>query len=155
MNYRKCNSRLAVREFNEKDNHELSNKATTASNAVRGCRAKEIIYTEPDLNEIAMSKSVSMQQDDEDYEVMLSTYTMMQGDENIYAVPDIATTTTGRELRRREDTYDEYVQCNAVSTPAITAMQPRGGERENGLQLYEDPNNPGHTTSLRGKFGLH
>ena len=148
-----------MREFNEKDNHELSNKAATASNAVRGCGAKEIIYTEsePDLNGTAMSKSVSMQQDDGDYEVMLSTYTMMQGDENIYAVPDIATSTTtrGRGLGRKENTYDEYVQCNAVSIPAITAMQPRGGERDNGLQLYEDPDNPGCTTSLRGKFGLH
>ena len=34
--YRKCDSRLAGRELNEKDNHELSNKAATASNAVRG-----------------------------------------------------------------------------------------------------------------------
>ena len=79
-----------------------------------------------------MSKSVNMRQDDEDYEVM-STYTMLQGDENIYAVPDIATTTRGRGLGRREDTYDDYVKCNTVSTPAIyhcnAAERWREGER--------------------------
>ena len=114
---------------------------------------KEIINTEPDLNKTAISKSSNMQ-DDEDYEVM-NTYTMLQGDENIYAVPDIATTTKGSGMGRREDTYDDYVKCNTVCTPAATAMQPRGEERENGLQLYEDPDKPGPTTSLRGKFGLH
>ena len=99
-----------------------------------------------------------MQQDDGDYEA-LNTYTMQQGDENIYAVPDIATTTRRSGLGMREDVYyDDYVKCNAVSifTPATIAMQPRGGERESGLlHLYEDPDNPGRTTSLRGKFGLH
>ena len=116
---------------------------------------KEIIYTEPDLNKTAISKSVNMQ-DDEDYEVM-NTYTMLQGDENVYAVPDIATTTRGRGLGRRKNVCDDYVKDNTVSTctPATTAMQPRGGERESGLHLYEDPDNPGCTTSLRGKLGLH
>ena len=97
-------------------------------------------------------------QDDEHYEI-LNTSTMQQGDENIYAVPDIATTMRGSGLGRREDVYyDDYVKCNAVSTftPAtMIAMQARGGERESGLHLYEDPDNPGHITSLRGKFGLH
>ena len=38
LNYRKCDSRLAVREFNEKDNnYGLSNKAATASDGVREC----------------------------------------------------------------------------------------------------------------------
>ena len=148
LNYRKCDSRLAVREFNdsEKDNRELSNKAATLSSAVRGCRVKEIIYTEPDLNKTAISKSVNTQ-DDEDYEVM-NTYTMLQGDEHVYAVPDIATTTRRSGLGRRKNACDDYVKCNAVSTgtPVTTAMQPRGGERESGLHLYEDPDNPGRTT---------
>ena len=113
---------------------------------------KEIINTEPDLNKTAISKSANMQ-DDEDYEVM-NTYTMLQGDENIYAVPDIASIYNERK-RAGKDTYDDYVKCNTVSTPATTAMQLRGGERESGLQLYEDHDKPGPTTSLRGKFGLH
>ena len=110
---------------------------------------------EPDFNRTtvtAISKSVNTQ-DDEDYEVMNT----QQGDENIYAVPDIATTIRGSGLGRREDVCDEYMKCNAVSTctPATIAMQPRGGVRDSGLHLYEDPDNPGCTTSLRGKFGLH
>ena len=59
---------------------------------------KEIVYTEPDLNKTAISKSVNMQ-DDEDYEVM-NTYTMLQGDENVYAVPDIA------PLQREEEGWE-------------------------------------------------
>ena len=155
LNYRKGDSRLAVREFNEKDNYELSNKAATASDGVRGCRVKEIIYTEPDPNKTAMSKSVNMQ-DNGDYEA-LNTYTMLQGDENIYAIPDIATKMRGSGMGGREDMYDDCVNCNTVSTPATgtAAMQPRGGKRESGLQLYEDPDKPGPTISLRGKFGLH
>ena len=83
---------------------------------------------------------------------------MPEGDDNLYAVPDneiIAATMRGSGLGMREDAYDDYVKCSSVSTPATTAMQPSDGERESGLQVYEDPDNPGpgDNTSLKGKFG--
>ena len=142
LNYRKCDSRLAVREFNEKDNYGLSNKAATASDGVRGCRVKETVCMEPDHNyhnKIPMGKSVNTQHDgdSEDYEDMNNNNyyynnTALQGGDTTYAVPEIATTMRGRD-------------------------QPRGGERESPLHMYEDPDNPGTTTSPgpRGKFGLY
>jgi hypothetical protein len=156
LNYRKFDSRLTAREFriNENDSCEISNKADTSFNVPRGCRMKETACTEPDQkfhNKIAMNKSVN-RQDDEDYEVM-NNYTMLQGDDNVYDVPDIATTTIGRgPAGIREDTYYYDVPRNntvTVSrTTATTAMQPGDGEGENGLEVYDDLDNP-------GKFGLH
>jgi hypothetical protein len=104
---------------------------------------KETACTEPDQkfhNKIAMNKSVN-RQDDEDYEIM-NNYTMLQGDDNVYDVPDIATTTRGRgPAGMREDTYYYDVPHNTIvsSTAATTAMQPGDREGENGL---EDLNNP-------------
>ena len=137
MNYRKRDSRLAVREFNENDSYKLSNKAATASDGVRGCRVKETVCMEPDYNlhnKIPTGKSDNMQDDDDsvDYEDMDNNYTMLQGGDTTYAVPEIATTMRGRG-------------------------QPRGGERESTLHVYEDPDNPGATMSPgpMGKFGLY
>ena len=153
--------RLAVREFSENDdNYELSDKATTASYAVKRCRAKEIVYTEPDQNKTVITKSVTQgggEVGEDSYEVM-HTYTMLQrdgpgiGDDNIYVVPDnnIATTMRGKGVR--EDTYD--VPYNTVNTAATIAMGSRGGERESAV--YEDIDNPRATTfRLRAKFELH
>ena len=120
---------------------------------------KESVHTKPDHN--FHNKASAEKSDDEDYEVM-NNYTMPDGDDNPYAVPDndiIAAKMRGRgRLEMREDTYDDYVICNTVSTAtSTTSMQPSNGEREStrSLQLYEDPDNPepDSTTSLKGKFG--
>ena len=120
LNFRKCDSRLAVRdlEFNEKDNYGFNLlKKATASDSVQGCslRVKETVCIEPDYNchnKTPMDKSVNTQDDgdSEDYEDMdnNNNYTALQGGDTTYAVPEIATTMRGRD-------------------------QPRGGERESAL----------------------
>ena len=143
-------------QFNEKDNCKLSNKATT--NVPRGRRVKESVHTEPDHN--FHNKASADKPDDEDYEIM-NNYTIPEGEDNPYAVPDndiIAAKMRGRgRLEMREDTYDDYVICDTVSTATTSAMQPSNGEREStrSLQLYEDPDNPGPdaTTSLKENLG--
>ena len=144
--------------FNEKDNCKLSNKAATSF--PRDRRVKESVHTKPDHN--FHSKASTEKSDDGDYEVM-NNYTMPEGDDNPYAVPDnniIAAKMRGRgRLEMGEDTYDDYVTCDTVNTATTctSAMQPSNGEREStcSLQLYEDPDNPGPdvTTSLKEKFG--
>ena len=149
-----------MREFSENDNnYELPNKAATASNAVQRCGVKEIAFAEHDHNTTAIAKSVIQggEVGEDTYEVMNSTYTMLQragiGEDNIYVIPDnnnISTTMRGTGVR--EDTYD--MPYNTVNTAAATiAMQPRSGERES--TVYEVPDNPRATTSrLRMKFEL-
>ena len=99
---------------------------------------------EPDYNchnKTPTDKSVNTQHDgdSDDYEDMDNNNNYynniimaLQGGDTTYAVPEIATTMRGRG-------------------------QPRGGERESPLHMYDDPDNQGTTTSPRpkGKFGLY